>query len=226
MLDGTSDDAQNLPTQSLLALVLAFALPRTIGWWSPTWVPWALDSSVGLQAKLADMCSAPWADSGTPILGPVERKTHLGSCGCGLAPTDHAWGGLHPRVLAPSSFLDVCVTLTLSGVPFVTFSMHRLTFLKSTSLSSSSFQKPRSFDVARITLFQGRLGTMAKISGFVSWNCPELRLTTQICIWCRPERRGAVANVTHDSSSPEHFPTSFQDANAKNHCGPRSAREF
>ena len=50
--------------------------------------------------------------------------------------------------------------------------MHRLTFLKSATLfSSSSFQKSRSFDLARITLFQGRLGTKAENSGFASWNC-------------------------------------------------------
>ena len=53
----------------------------------------------------------------------------------------------------------MCVTVTCRGW-----------FLKSTTLSSSSsFQKSRSFDVARLTLFQSHEGS-----------------PTQICIWCRP----------------------------------------
>ena len=46
------------------------------------------------------------------------------------------------------------------------------TLRKSATLSSnSSFQKSRSFDVALMTLFHGRLGTNAEISGLESWNC-------------------------------------------------------
>ena len=54
---------------------------------------------------------------------PVERKTHLG---VRWAPT---------RVLAPSSFLDVCVTVTCP--------LHRLTFLKTTTLSSVLLSRNR-----------------------------------------------------------------------------------
>ena len=74
-------------TQSPLTLVLAFTLPRTFGWWSPTWVPRTLDGSVWLQAKLAHMCAARGADCDTPIRGPVGCKAHLGPCCCGAIPT-------------------------------------------------------------------------------------------------------------------------------------------
>ena len=66
-LDGTSDGARNLHTKSFLTLVLAFALPSTFGWRSPTWVPRTLDGSVLLQAKLAHMCAARGTDSDAPI---------------------------------------------------------------------------------------------------------------------------------------------------------------
>ena len=107
-LGGISDDFQNEHTQSFPTLVLAFAVPRTFDWWSPTWVPRTLVSSVWLGAKLANMCAARGEDSGTSTRCPVERGTH--SFG-----RDPAQGGLHFHVLAPSSFLDVCVTVTCRG---------------------------------------------------------------------------------------------------------------
>ena len=88
-LGGISDDFQNEHTQSFPTLVLAFAVPRTFDWWSPTWVPRTLVSSVWLEAKLADMCAVRGADSGASIRGPVERGTH--SSGCGSMPMTPNW---------------------------------------------------------------------------------------------------------------------------------------